>query len=106
MPDAIDFWLLTGRTYTSLDGSRLQRGGAATGVRFKWRPFSVRPLMREQNNIPFATKPIKTAYMWRDIERRAAMYGLQAQVPVPYPLKEFDLANRLALLGLEEGWGK
>ena len=27
-------------------------------------------------------------------------------MPAPYPLKEFDLANRLALLGLEEGWGK
>ena len=36
----------------------------------------------------------------RDIERRAEMYGLKANVPAPYPLKEFDLANRLALLGL------
>jgi len=24
--------------------------------------------MREQNNIPFVGKPVKTAYMWRDIE--------------------------------------
>jgi 2-hydroxychromene-2-carboxylate isomerase len=106
MPDAIDFWFSTGSTYTYLTVSRLQQVEAATGVRFNWRPFSVRALMREQNNIPFATKPIKTAYMWRDIERRAAMYGLKAKVPAPYPLKEFDLANRLALLGLEEGWGK
>jgi 2-hydroxychromene-2-carboxylate isomerase len=106
MPDAIDFWFSTGSTYTYLTVSRLQQVEAATGVRFNWRPFSVRTLMREQNNIPFATKPIKTGYMWRDIERRAAMYGLKANVPAPYPLKEFDLANRLALLGLEEGWGK
>ena len=106
MPDAIDFWFSTGSTYTYLTVSRLQQVEAATGLRFNWRPFSVRTLMREQNNIPFATKPIKTAYMWRDIERRAAMYGLKANVPAPYPLKEFDLANRLALLGLEEGWGK
>jgi 2-hydroxychromene-2-carboxylate isomerase len=106
MPDAIDFWFSTGSTYTYLTVSRLEQVEAATGVRFNWRPFSVRALMREQNNIPFATKPIKTGYMWRDIERRAAMYGLKAKVPAPYPLKEFDLANRLALLGLEEGWGK
>ena len=106
MPDAIDFWFSTGSTYTYLTVSRLQQVEAATGLRINWRPFSVRTLMREQNNIPFATKPIKTAYMWRDIERRAAMYGLKANVPAPYPLKEFDLANRLALLGLEEGWGK
>jgi 2-hydroxychromene-2-carboxylate isomerase len=106
MPEAIDFWFSTGSTYTYLTVSRLQQVEAATGVRFNWRPFSVRALMREQNNIPFATKPIKTAYMWRDIERRAAMYGLKANVPAPYPLKEFDLANRVALLGLGEGWGK
>src|SRR6201995_391175 len=43
--------------------------------------------------------------MWRDIERRAAMYGLVAKVPAPYPLKEFDLANKVAILGLGEGWG-
>jgi 2-hydroxychromene-2-carboxylate isomerase len=86
--------------------SRLQKVEAETGVRFNWRPFSVRMLMREQNNIPFATKPIKMGYMWRDIERRAAMYGLKAKVPAPYPLQQFDLTHRLALLGLEEGWGK
>ena len=98
MPDAIDFWFSTGSTYTYLTVSRLQQVEAATGVRFNWRPFSVRVLMREQQNTPFATKPIKMGYMWRDIERRAAMYGLKAKVPAPYPLQQFDLANRLALL--------
>lgn len=106
MPDSIDFWFSTGSTYTYLTVSRLEKVAAATGVRFNWRPFSVRAIMREQNNTPFATKPVKMGYMWRDIERRAGMYGLEAKVPAPYPLKEFDLANRLALLGLEEGWGK
>lgn len=106
MTDAIDFWFSTGSTYTYLSVSRLEKVAAATGVRFNWRPFSVRVIMREQNNTPFATKPVKMGYMWRDIERRAGLYGLQAKVPAPYPLQEFDLANRLALLGLDEGWGK
>ena len=104
--DSIDFWFSTGSTYTYLAVSRLEKVAVAEGVHFEWRPFSVRAIMREQNNIPFASKPIKTQYMWRDIERRAAMYGLAATVPAPYPLKEFDLANRLAVLGLAEGWGK
>jgi 2-hydroxychromene-2-carboxylate isomerase len=60
--------------------------------------------MQEMNNIPFATKPIKLAYMWRDIERRASKYGLPIKVPVPYPLKNFDLASRVAVLGEVEGW--
>jgi 2-hydroxychromene-2-carboxylate isomerase len=106
MPDAIDFWFSTGSTYTYLSVSRLEQVAAAAGVRFNWRPFSVRVIMREQKNTPFATKPVKMGYMWRDIERRAGLYGLQAKVPAPYPLQEFDLANRIALLALDEGWGK
>tara|TARA_B100000575_G_scaffold159719_1_gene127612 strand:- start:177 stop:584 length:408 start_codon:yes stop_codon:yes gene_type:complete len=43
--------------------------------------------------------------MWRDIERRAKFYGFSAKVPAPYPLKEFDLANQIAILGMNEGWG-
>ncbi len=106
MPDAIDFWFSTGSTYTYLTVSRLEKVEQATGIRLNWRPFSVRAIMREQNNSPFANKPVKMGYMWRDIERRAGLYGLPVKVPAPYPLQEFDLANRVALLGLEEGWGK
>jgi 2-hydroxychromene-2-carboxylate isomerase len=60
--------------------------------------------MREMDNIPFANKPIKAAYMWRDIERRAAMYGLRPRLPAPYPLKELELANRVAVIAAAEGW--
>ena len=60
--------------------------------------------MIEMDNIPFANKPVKAAYMWRDLERRAAMHGLVANFPVPYPLAEFDLANRVAMVGEAEGW--
>ena len=102
---AIDFWFSTGSTYTYLAVSRLPAVAAAHGVRFNWRPFNVRAIMREQQNPPFVGKPIKTAYMWRDIERRARMYGLPAKVPVPYPLQEFDLSHKVAILGLAEGWG-
>ena len=62
--------------------------------------------MKEMNNIPFPKEKMnKVNYMWRDIERRAEGYGFFAKTPVPYPLTEFDLANKLALLGLKEGWG-
>lgn len=103
---AIDFWFSAGSTYTYLTASRLERVAAAEGVVFNWRPFSVRTIMREQNNAPFVGKPVKTAYMWRDIARRAAMYGLAAKVPAPYPLQQIDLACCIAIVGLAEGWGK
>jgi 2-hydroxychromene-2-carboxylate isomerase len=102
--DAIDFWFSIGSTYTYLTVARIHQVAVSTGVRFIWRPFSVRAIMREMDNIPFATKPIKMAYMWRDIKRRADKYGLPIKVPTPYPLQHFDLANRVAVLGTIEGW--
>ena len=42
--------------------------------------------------------------MWRDLHRRAEMYGFAFQGEAPYPLKNFDLANRVAVVGAQEGW--
>jgi 2-hydroxychromene-2-carboxylate isomerase len=100
----IDFWFSVGSTYTYLSVMRLAEVEQRCGVAFRWRPFSVRQIMIEMDNIPFRTKPVKAAYMWRDIERRAAMYGLPARVPAPYPLAQWDVANRVAVLGAAEGW--
>ena len=77
-------------------------------IQFEWMPFSVRARMIEMENVPFMAekKRHKIDYMWRDIERRAGFYGFQAKIPAPYPLKEFDLANKVAILGKEEGWIK
>jgi 2-hydroxychromene-2-carboxylate isomerase len=83
---------------------RLNSVQEASGVSFRWRPFSVRAIMIEQKNVPFAGKPVKMAYMWRDIERRARTYGSEPKLPAPYPLAEFDLANRIAIVAASEGW--
>ena len=72
----LDFFYFIGSTYTHLAVHRAEGLAARAGVELSWRPFSVRTLMREQNNIPFAGKPVKAAYMWRDIERRAARLGV------------------------------
>jgi len=101
----IEFWFSIGSTYTYLSVSRLKEVERKFEVSFSWQPFSVRKIMREMDNVPFPpTKQAKVDYMWRDIQRRARGYGFEARVPVPYPLKEFDLANRIAILGMQEGW--
>lgn len=100
----IDFWFSIGSTYTYLAVMRLAEIEQQTGVRFAWKPFNVRAVMIEMNNIPFANKPAKAAYMWRDIERRAGMRGLAPKLPEPYPLSELERANRVAIVGAAEGW--
>ena len=102
----IDFYFSIGSTYTYLTVTRILDVEKKHQVKFNWKPFSVRAIMKEMNNIPFPKDKInKVNYMWRDIERRAEGYGFFAKTPVPYPLSEFDLANQIAILGLDKGWG-
>jgi 2-hydroxychromene-2-carboxylate isomerase len=100
----IDFWYSIGSTYSYLTVMRLAGVEARSGLSFRWRPMDVRSIMVAQNNIPFKYKPVKTAYMWRDIERRAARYGLHPRLPAPYPLPGLVLANLVATIGAKEGW--
>ena len=102
----IDFYFSIGSTYTYLTVTRILDVEKKHQIKFNWKPFSVRAIMKEMNNIPFPKDKInKVNYMWRDIERRAEGYGFFAKTPVPYPLSEFDLANKIAILGLDKGWG-
>lgn len=100
----IDFWFTIGSTYTYLSVMRLDRVAADEGVRFSWRPFNRQAAANA--GTPFQQGTAKFAYMWRDIERRAAMYGIPVRVPAPYPPENSTLANRIALLGMKEGWGR
>ena len=103
----IDFWFSIGSTYTYLSVIRIAEVAKKENLSINWKPFSVRKIMMDMDNIPFTppSKKVKSDYMWRDIERRAKFYGFDAKVPAPYPLSQFDLANQIAILGMSEGWG-
>ena len=104
----IEFWYSIGSTYTYLSTQRLEQIEFQNEVKFEWMPFSVRSRMIEMENVPFMAekKREKIDYMWRDVQRRANFYGFDAKIPAPYPLKEFDLANKVAIMGKDQGWIK
>jgi len=103
--DHIDFWFTMGSTYSYLSVMRLGEVERASGIRFNWRPFHLLIILQEMKHVPFADKPAKAAYMWRDIERRAMMYGIPAALPAPYPAKQSIVANLVATVGMRQGWG-
>lgn len=104
MSRRIDFFFFIGSTYTYLSVNRASALAAAKGVELVWRPFSLRTLLVEQNNSPFIGKPSKLAYMWRDIERRAARFNIPFAGPPPYPIDPESNASHLATLAASEGW--
>jgi 2-hydroxychromene-2-carboxylate isomerase len=100
----IDFWFTMGSTYSYLTVMRLPQLAERTGVAFRWRPFHLLTILQEMQHVPFADKPAKMGYMWRDIERRAARYGLPFKHSPPYPVDPENLANRVGVLAALEGW--
>ncbi|MEC7805770.1 MAG: DsbA family protein [Pseudomonadota bacterium] len=103
----LEFWFSIGSTYTALTVMRMNEIERLHNITLRLMPFSVRRVMLDMDNVPFpASKASKVTYMWRDIERRAAIYGFPVKVPAPYPLQEFDRANKIAFVGAQEGWIK
>ena len=103
---SIDFFFTMGSTYTCLAVMRLDDVARNSGIAFRWRPFHLLTILNDMKHVPFADKPAKMGYMWRDIERRAAMHGIPVKVPAPYPARQSVFANQVALLGMQDGWGE
>ena len=101
----VDFWIEYGSTYTYLSVARMGRLAEASGVEVRWQPFFVMPIMAElgMTQGPFLPFPSKTAYMWRDIERRSSRHGVPYARPSTYPVNSL-LTARIACIASAEGW--
>ena len=103
----LDFWFSYGSTYTYLSVMRIERVTAEQKVGIVWRPFSLLTIVEELGfpQGPFRANPPKLAYMWRDLERRAAFHGLDYNRPPDYPIERPELlATRVGLVAAAEGW--
>lgn len=101
----LEFWYEFASTYSYLAAMRIQKTAAEAGVVLLWRPFLLGPIFKAQGmeTSPFAAKPVKGRYMWRDMERETARLGLPFYRPKTFPQNGL-LAARVALLGVERGW--
>lgn len=104
MLDPIDFWFAIGSTYTYLTVMRIGEVARREEIAFRWRPFDLRAILRERQYMPFPAGTTKTAYMWRDVERRAGKYGIAWSAIPPYTIDDLAFANRIALVAAREGW--
>jgi 2-hydroxychromene-2-carboxylate isomerase len=103
----IDFWYDFASTYSYVAAMRVAPLAEQSGVAVTWRPFLLGPIFQAQglNNSPFNVFPVKGQYMWRDMERLCADIGAEFRRPEPFPQASL-LAARVALVGLEQGWGE
>lgn len=102
----LEFWYEFASPYSYLAASRIEDVAGSAGVEVRWCPFLLGPIFAEQgwSDSPFNIYPAKGRYMWRDVERLAGDLGLPFRKPSVFP-RNSVAASRVALLGVEEGWG-
>ncbi len=102
----MDFWFEFASTYSYLAVSRLAALASRAGVAVTWRPFLLGPIFKAQgwNDSPFNIYEVKGRYMWRDLERLCAGYGIGFRRPSVFPRNGL-LAARVATLACGEAWG-
>lgn len=102
MAQPIDFYFFIGSLHTYLALMRIDEAIDA-GVEIRWRPFNLRAIMMEQNNIP-ARNPVKMSYIYRDVARRAKRFGHPFEGRPKYPFDPDLLANRVAVVAAQQDW--
>lgn len=101
----LDLWFEFGSTYSYLSVMRAESLAAQQGVRIRYQPFLLGPIFKAfgWNTSPFNLQKQKGDYMWRDVERQCARYGLPWRKPSVFPRLTI-LPMRVATLGASEPW--
>ena len=102
MAQPIDFYFFVGSLHTYLAVMRIGEAIDA-GIEVRWRPFNLRAIMMEQNNIP-TRNVVKMKYIYRDVARRAKRFGYPFEGVPKYPFDSDLLANRVAVVAAQQGW--
>lgn len=102
----LHFWHEFASTYSYIAAMRVESAAAAHDVEIAWRPFLLGPIFGAQGltDSPFNVFADKGRYMWRDMDRLCADYGLPFRKPSAFPRNGL-LAARVAMVGMRDGWG-
>lgn len=101
----VEIWFEFASTYSYLTVSRAADLLRSRNIGFQWKPFLLGPIFRGRGmeTSPFVLDPVKGAYMWRDLERRAAQFGLPFVRPSIFPMNGLRAA-RIMTAALNEPW--
>jgi 2-hydroxychromene-2-carboxylate isomerase len=84
---SIDFWFEFGSNYSYLSAMRIEEAAAQQGVTVNWRPFLLGPIFQSfgWNSSPFVLQQAKGVYVWKDMQRQCAKYGILWRMPSVFP---------------------
>ncbi|HEU5481430.1 MAG TPA: 2-hydroxychromene-2-carboxylate isomerase [Candidatus Tumulicola sp.] len=101
----LEFWFDFASTYSYVAASRIETLCRDAAVALRWKPFMLGPIFEMQGwrTSPFVVNPLRGGYMWRDLERLTAKYGLPWKKPSAFP-RTAALAAKVAAAHDGEPW--
>ncbi len=101
----LEFWFDFASPYSYLSVMRIEAAAAVAGVDVRWKPFLLGPVFKALGwaTAPFVAQKEKGEYVWKDLARRSAKYGLPLRRPSEFP-RLFLLPPRVALAGDGQAW--
>lgn len=104
-PLCIEFWFEFGSNYSYLSAMRIEEAAARLGVSVRWRPFLLGPIFQAfgWRSSPFVLQKEKGAYVWKDMERQCAKYGIPWHKPSVFP-RAATLPMKVAAAHAEADW--
>jgi 2-hydroxychromene-2-carboxylate isomerase len=102
---AVEFWYEFASPYSYLAAGRVATVAGAAGVAVTWQPFLLGPIFAGQgwNDSPFNIYPAKGAYMWRDMDRQCARFGLAWRRPTVFPRNSVAAARLVLAVEADHG---
>lgn len=87
MPGKLEFWYEFASTYSYPAALRVAALAQPLAITICWKPFLLGPIFNDLgwSTSPFNLQPAKGAYMWRDLERSCAQWGLPFHKPNVFP---------------------
>jgi 2-hydroxychromene-2-carboxylate isomerase len=101
----LEFWFEFASTYSYVAAMRIEDLCRDAGVRLVWKPFLLGPIFALQGweTSHFNLNPRRGAYMWRDMERLCAKFGLPWRRPSEFP-RLTTVPARVACAIADEPW--
>lgn len=101
----LELWFEFGSPYSYLSVMRAEALARRAGVQLLWKPVLLGPIFKALGwaGSPFLEQKEKMAYMWRDMARLCARYGLPWRQPSAFP-RNGILPLRIATAFSHDPW--
>src|SRR5262245_47658832 len=98
----IDFYFDIASPYSYLAATQLDALAARTGATVRWRPFLLGGVFKATGNHMPASIAAKARWMFDDLKRWAAHYGVPFQMTSHFPLNTLRTQRALAAAALAD----